>query len=43
MHKILVKNNRKPLVGKIKINGSKNAILPIMVASLLSSSSGILY
>ncbi|MGL9717796.1 MAG: UDP-N-acetylglucosamine 1-carboxyvinyltransferase [Wolbachia sp.] len=43
MHKILIRNNRKPLVGKIKINGSKNAILPIMAASLLSSSSVILY
>ncbi|WP_395463119.1 UDP-N-acetylglucosamine 1-carboxyvinyltransferase [Wolbachia endosymbiont of Cantharis cryptica] len=42
MHKILVRSNHKPLVGKIKINGSKNAILPIMAASLLSSSSVIL-
>ncbi|WP_025264348.1 UDP-N-acetylglucosamine 1-carboxyvinyltransferase [Wolbachia endosymbiont of Onchocerca volvulus] len=43
MHKILVKNNCKPLVGEIKINGSKNAILPIMAASLLSSSSVTLH
>ncbi|MDR2831405.1 MAG: UDP-N-acetylglucosamine 1-carboxyvinyltransferase [Rickettsiales bacterium] len=43
MHKILVRSNHKPLVGKIKINGSKNAILPIMAASLLSSSSVILH
>ncbi|MGL9758561.1 MAG: UDP-N-acetylglucosamine 1-carboxyvinyltransferase [Wolbachia sp.] len=43
MHKILVRSNHKPLVGKIKINGSKNAVLPIMAASLLSSSSIILH
>ncbi|WCR57879.1 UDP-N-acetylglucosamine 1-carboxyvinyltransferase [Wolbachia endosymbiont of Ctenocephalides felis wCfeJ] len=43
MHKILVKNSSKPLVGKIKINGSKNAILPIMAASLLSNSLVTLY
>lgn len=43
MHKILIRNNYKPLVGKIKINGSKNAVLPIMAASLLSSSSVILH
>ncbi len=43
MHKILVKSNCKPLVGEIKINGSKNAILPIMAASLLSSSSVTLH
>ncbi|QKX01526.1 UDP-N-acetylglucosamine 1-carboxyvinyltransferase [Wolbachia endosymbiont of Cruorifilaria tuberocauda] len=43
MYKILVKSNGKPLVGKIKINGSKNAILPVMAASLLSSSSVILH
>ncbi|WP_088414797.1 UDP-N-acetylglucosamine 1-carboxyvinyltransferase [Wolbachia endosymbiont of Wuchereria bancrofti] len=43
MHKILVRSNYKPLVGQIKINGSKNAILPIMAASLLSSSSVVLH
>ncbi|MCV3769270.1 MAG: UDP-N-acetylglucosamine 1-carboxyvinyltransferase [Wolbachia pipientis] len=43
MHKILIKSNRKPLIGKIKINGSKNAILPAMAASLLSSSSVTLH
>ncbi len=43
MHKILIRNNYKPLVGKIKINGSKNAVLPIMAASLLSSSPVILH
>ncbi|MGL9682199.1 MAG: UDP-N-acetylglucosamine 1-carboxyvinyltransferase [Wolbachia sp.] len=43
MHKILVRSNHKPLVGKIKINGSKNAILPIAAASLLSSSSVTLH
>ncbi|QKX03143.1 UDP-N-acetylglucosamine 1-carboxyvinyltransferase [Wolbachia endosymbiont of Litomosoides sigmodontis] len=43
MHKILVRSNHKPLIGQIKINGSKNAILPIMAASLLSSSSVILH
>ncbi|WP_265021917.1 UDP-N-acetylglucosamine 1-carboxyvinyltransferase [Wolbachia endosymbiont (group A) of Icerya purchasi] len=43
MHKILIRNNYKPLVGKIKINGSKNAVLPIMAASLLSSSLVILH
>lgn len=43
MHKILVSSNHKPLVGKIKINGSKNAVLPIMTASLLCSFSVILY
>lgn len=43
MHKILVSSNHKPLVGKIKINGSKNAVLPIMAASLLSSFSVILH
>ncbi|MDX5462430.1 MAG: UDP-N-acetylglucosamine 1-carboxyvinyltransferase [Wolbachia endosymbiont of Tetragnatha montana] len=43
MHKILVNSNHKSLVGKIKINGSKNAVLPIMAASLLSSSPVILY
>ncbi|WP_264953957.1 UDP-N-acetylglucosamine 1-carboxyvinyltransferase [Wolbachia endosymbiont (group A) of Endotricha flammealis] len=43
MHKILIRNNYKPLVGKIKINGSKNAVLPIMAASLLSSSQVILH
>ncbi|WP_375603864.1 UDP-N-acetylglucosamine 1-carboxyvinyltransferase [Wolbachia endosymbiont of Anurida maritima] len=43
MHKILIRNNYKPLVGKIKINGSKNAILPIMAASLLSSFPVILH
>ncbi|QKX02542.1 UDP-N-acetylglucosamine 1-carboxyvinyltransferase [Wolbachia endosymbiont of Dirofilaria (Dirofilaria) immitis] len=43
MHKILVKSRHKPLVGKIKINGSKNAILPVMAASLLSSSPVILH
>lgn len=43
MHKILVRSNYKPLVGKIKVNGSKNAILPIMAASLLSSSLVILH
>lgn len=37
MHKILIRNNHKPLIGKIKINGSKNAVLPIMAASLLCS------
>ncbi|RLT62427.1 UDP-N-acetylglucosamine 1-carboxyvinyltransferase [Wolbachia endosymbiont of Drosophila ananassae] len=31
------------MVGKIKINGSKNAVLPIMAASLLSSSPVILH
>lgn len=43
MHKILIRNNYKPLVGKIKINGSKNAVLPIMASSLLSSSPVILH
>ncbi|NUY39227.1 UDP-N-acetylglucosamine 1-carboxyvinyltransferase [Wolbachia endosymbiont of Litomosoides brasiliensis] len=43
MHKILVRSNHKPLVGQIKINGSKNAVLPIMAASLLSSSSVVLH
>ncbi len=43
MHKILIRNNYKPLVGKIKINGPKNAVLPIMAASLLSSSPVILH
>ncbi|MDR1139543.1 MAG: UDP-N-acetylglucosamine 1-carboxyvinyltransferase [Rickettsiales bacterium] len=43
MHKILVRSNHKPLVGKIKVNGSKNAILPIAAASLLSSSSVTLH
>ncbi|MGL5028731.1 MAG: UDP-N-acetylglucosamine 1-carboxyvinyltransferase [Wolbachia pipientis] len=43
MHKILIRNNYEPLVGKIKINGSKNAVLPIMAASLLSSSPVILH
>ncbi|WP_353273065.1 UDP-N-acetylglucosamine 1-carboxyvinyltransferase [Wolbachia endosymbiont (group A) of Portevinia maculata] len=43
MHKILVSSNHKLLVGKIKINGSKNAVLPIMAASLLSSFSVILH
>ncbi|APR98094.1 UDP-N-acetylglucosamine 1-carboxyvinyltransferase [Wolbachia endosymbiont of Folsomia candida] len=38
MHEIFIRNNYKPLVGKIKINGSKNAVLPIMAASLLCSS-----
>ncbi len=43
MHKILIRNNYNPLVGKIKINGSKNAVFPIMAASLLSSSPVILH
>ncbi|MGL9732679.1 MAG: UDP-N-acetylglucosamine 1-carboxyvinyltransferase [Wolbachia sp.] len=43
MHKILVRSNLKPLIGKIKVNGSKNAILPMTAASLLSSSSVTLY
>ncbi|QOD38252.1 UDP-N-acetylglucosamine 1-carboxyvinyltransferase [Candidatus Wolbachia massiliensis] len=43
MHKILVRSIHKPLIGKVKVNGSKNAILPIMAASLLCSSSVILY
>ncbi|MCA4774096.1 UDP-N-acetylglucosamine 1-carboxyvinyltransferase [Wolbachia endosymbiont of Mansonella perstans] len=43
MYKILVRNNHKPLVGKIKVNGSKNAILPIAAASLLSSSAVTLH
>ncbi|MDE5057747.1 UDP-N-acetylglucosamine 1-carboxyvinyltransferase [Wolbachia endosymbiont of Drosophila bocki] len=43
MHKILIRNNYKLLVGKIEINGSKNAVLPIMAASLLSSSPVILH
>ncbi|RDD35717.1 UDP-N-acetylglucosamine 1-carboxyvinyltransferase [Wolbachia endosymbiont of Cylisticus convexus] len=43
MHKILVRSNHKPLIGKIKINGSKNAILPIIAASLLSSSAVTLH
>ncbi|WP_341808353.1 UDP-N-acetylglucosamine 1-carboxyvinyltransferase [Wolbachia endosymbiont (group E) of Neria commutata] len=38
MHKILIRNNCKPLIGKIKINGSKNAVLPIMAGSLLCDS-----
>lgn len=38
MHKILIRNNHKPLIGKIKINGSKNAVLPIIAASLLCDS-----
>jgi UDP-N-acetylglucosamine 1-carboxyvinyltransferase len=32
----------QPLKGKIKINGSKNAVLPIMAASLLSSGRSII-
>ncbi|MGL9726460.1 MAG: UDP-N-acetylglucosamine 1-carboxyvinyltransferase [Wolbachia sp.] len=43
MYRILIRSNNKPLIGKIKINGSKNAILPIMAASLLSSSAVTLY
>lgn len=43
MHKILVRSNHEPLVRKIKVNGSKNAILPIAAASLLSSSSVTLH
>jgi UDP-N-acetylglucosamine 1-carboxyvinyltransferase len=43
MYKILIRNNHKPLIGKIKINGSKNATLPIMAASLLCSSPIILF
>lgn len=35
MHKILIKSSNKPLVGRISINGAKNAILPIMAASIL--------
>ncbi|CAK8163451.1 UDP-N-acetylglucosamine 1-carboxyvinyltransferase [Candidatus Xenohaliotis californiensis] len=36
MQKILV-NGGKPLVGKIKISGSKNSALPIIAASLMST------
>ncbi|WP_168464551.1 UDP-N-acetylglucosamine 1-carboxyvinyltransferase [Wolbachia endosymbiont of Ctenocephalides felis wCfeT] len=43
MHKILVKCNHNPLIGRIQINGSKNAVLPIMAASLLSNSPVTLY
>ncbi|MDD9331669.1 MAG: UDP-N-acetylglucosamine 1-carboxyvinyltransferase [Wolbachia sp.] len=43
MHKTLIIGNHKSLVGKICINGSKNAILPIMAASLLSDSSVTLF
>ena len=38
MQKILVRGNNKPLTGKIRINGSKNSVLPIMAASLLCNS-----
>ncbi|MDG7056332.1 MAG: UDP-N-acetylglucosamine 1-carboxyvinyltransferase [Wolbachia endosymbiont of Meromenopon meropis] len=38
MRKILIRSNKNPLIGKIKINGSKNAILPITAASVLSDS-----
>ncbi|WFW29927.1 MAG: UDP-N-acetylglucosamine 1-carboxyvinyltransferase [Wolbachia endosymbiont of Menacanthus eurysternus] len=41
--KILIRNNLRPLVGKIKINGSKNAVLPIVAASLLSNFSITIY
>lgn len=43
MHKILVKNNNKPLVGEIPVNGAKNSILPIMAASLLCNASVTLF
>lgn len=39
MCKILVRKSNKPLVGQISINGAKNAILPIMAASILCNSS----
>ncbi|MDN5247847.1 MAG: UDP-N-acetylglucosamine 1-carboxyvinyltransferase [Wolbachia endosymbiont of Tyrophagus putrescentiae] len=35
---MLVRNSRRPLVGTIPINGAKNAILPIMAASVLCDS-----
>ncbi|OEY86944.1 UDP-N-acetylglucosamine 1-carboxyvinyltransferase [Wolbachia pipientis] len=43
MHKIIIKNNYKPLVGNVRINGAKNAILPIIAASILCSSPVILF
>lgn len=43
MQKILVRGGGKPLVGKIRINGSKNSVLPIMAASILCNSPVTLY
>lgn len=42
MEKILVKKSGK-LNGKVKVNGSKNSILPILAASLLSSEKCIIH
>ena len=39
----LVVRGKKPLKGQVKISGSKNATLPIMAASLLSSGEVILF
>lgn len=39
MKKILVRGSNRPLIGEIPINGAKNAILPIMAATMLCNSS----
>jgi UDP-N-acetylglucosamine 1-carboxyvinyltransferase len=36
MSKIIIRGGRK-LAGKVKINGAKNAVLPIIAASILAS------
>ncbi len=40
---MIIKNNYKPLVGNVRINGAKNATLPIIAASILCQSSIILF
>ena len=36
MEKFIIKNNG-PLLGRVKVNGAKNAVLPIMAATLLTN------
>ena len=42
MARFLVKNNG-PLMGDVTISGSKNSVLPIMAATLLSDEECIIY
>lgn len=43
MEKLLVVEGGAPLYGEMKVSGSKNAALPIMAASLLSSEESLLH
>lgn len=42
MSKYVIKGNR-PLFGKVRIHGAKNAVLPILAASVLSGQESIIY